>query len=67
MPAEEIARLGVSVLVWCLMTNHVHFVVVPHREESPALGFGRARRRYTRMENFTAGGPVEAATLSVDR
>ncbi|MFH1113531.1 MAG: hypothetical protein V1792_06385 [Pseudomonadota bacterium] len=37
MPGEEIARHGVSVLVWCLMTNHVHFVVVPHREESPAL------------------------------
>jgi putative transposase len=52
---EEIARHGVAVLVWCLMTNHVHIVAVPHREDSPAKGFGRAHRRYTRMKNFAAG------------
>ncbi|MFH1118052.1 MAG: transposase [Pseudomonadota bacterium] len=55
LPGEEIAWHGVSVLVWCLMTNHVHFVAVPHREESPAKSFGRAHRRYTRMKNFAAG------------
>ncbi|MEW6137916.1 MAG: hypothetical protein AB1733_06760 [Thermodesulfobacteriota bacterium] len=27
---EEIARHGVSALVWCPMTTHVHFVAVPH-------------------------------------
>jgi len=52
---EEIARHGVSVLVWCLMTNHVHFVAVPHREDSLARGFGRAHWRYTRMKSFAAG------------
>ena len=50
MPGEEIARHGVSVHVWCLMTNHVHFVAVPHREESRAKGFGRAHRRHTHEE-----------------
>ena len=55
MLGEEIARHGVSVLVWCLMTNHVHFVAVPHREDSLAQGFGRAHWRYTRMKNFAAG------------
>ena len=30
MLGEEIARHGVSLLVRCLMTNHVHFVAVPH-------------------------------------
>jgi len=55
MLGEEIARHGVSVLVWCLMTNHVHFVAVPHREDSLARGFGRAHWRYTRMKNFAAG------------
>ncbi|MFH1114640.1 MAG: transposase [Pseudomonadota bacterium] len=55
MPAEEIARHGASVLVWCLMTNHVHFVGVPHREDSPAKSFGRDHWRYTRMKNFAAG------------
>jgi putative transposase len=55
MLGEEIARHGVSVLVWCLMTNHVYFVAVPHREDSLAKGFGRAHWRYTRMKNFAAG------------
>ena len=27
---EEIARHGVSVLAWCLMTTHVHCAAVPH-------------------------------------
>ncbi len=55
MLGEEIARHGVSVLAWCLMTNHVHFVAVPHREDALAKSFGRAHWRYTRMKNFAAG------------
>ncbi len=55
MLGQEIARHGVSVLVWCLMTNHVHFVAVPHREDALAKSFGRAHWRYTRMKNFAAG------------
>jgi len=37
------------------MTNHVHFVVVPHNESSLAKGFGEAHKRYTRMKNFSEG------------
>jgi len=37
MLGEEIARHGVPVLVWCLMTNHVHFVAVPHRSDDGPL------------------------------
>jgi len=37
------------------MTNHVHFVVVPHDESSLAKGFGEAHKRYTRMKNFSEG------------
>jgi len=55
MLGEEITRHGVSVLVWCLMTNHVHFIAVPHREDSLAKGFARAHWRYTRMKSFAAG------------
>ena len=55
MLGEEIARHGVSILTWCLMTNHVHFVAVPHRETSLARAFGAAHRRYTRMKNFALG------------
>jgi putative transposase len=55
MLGEEIACRGVAILVWCLMTNHVHFVAVPRRETSLAGVFAAAHRRYTRMKNFTAG------------
>ena len=50
--SEEAERFGLDILAWCLMTNHVHFVVVPHTETSLARGFGEAHRRYTRMKNF---------------
>ena len=35
------------------MTNHVHFIAVPHTETSFARGFGEAHKRYTRMKNFS--------------
>lgn len=53
--ADECNRHGVDVLAWCLMTNHVHFIVVPKAEQSLARAFGEAHRRYTRMKNFAEG------------
>ena len=53
--SEEARRFGLTILAWCLMTNHVHFVVVPNTETSLARGFGEAHRRYTRMKNFAQG------------
>jgi len=55
MLGEEIARHCVSILAWCLMTNHVHFVAVPQKKASLARAFGSAHRRYTRMKNFAVG------------
>lgn len=52
---EETQRYEIDVLSWCLMTNHVHFVAVPHNESSFARGFGEAHKRYTRMKNFSEG------------
>jgi putative transposase len=48
-------RFGVDILAWCLMTNHVHFIAVPHSETALARAFGEAHRRYTRMKNFEEG------------
>jgi putative transposase len=48
-------RFGLRILAWCLMSNHVHLVAVPKREESLALAVGEAHRRYTRMVNFGEG------------
>ena len=53
--SEESNRFGLDILAWCLMTNHVHFVAVPHTESALARGFGEAHRRYTRMKNFAQG------------
>jgi len=49
---EEVLRCEIDILAWCLMTNHVHFIAVPHTETSFARGFGEAHKRYTRMKNF---------------
>ncbi|MDX9746396.1 MAG: transposase [Syntrophales bacterium] len=49
---EETKRSEMDILAWCLMTNHVHFIVVPNNETSLARGFGEAHKRYTRMKNF---------------
>lgn len=52
---EETQRCEIDILAWCLMTNHVHFVALPHNEFSFARGFGEAHKRYTRMKNFQEG------------
>jgi putative transposase len=49
---EEAKRSEMDILAWCLMTNHVHFIAVPHAENALARGFGEAHKRYTRMKNF---------------
>jgi putative transposase len=36
---------GVRFLAWCLMTNHVHLIVVPEDADSLARGIGEAHRR----------------------
>ncbi|MEW6140410.1 MAG: hypothetical protein AB1733_19495 [Thermodesulfobacteriota bacterium] len=45
MLEQEIGRHGVSILAWCLMTNHLHLVAVPQREASLAGAFGSAHQR----------------------
>lgn len=50
---EETQKCEIAVLAWCLMTNHVHFIAVPHGENALARGFGEAHKRYTRMKNFS--------------
>jgi putative transposase len=44
-------RHGLRFLAWCLMTNHVHLLVVP-REAGSLRGIGDAHWRYTRLVNF---------------
>lgn len=49
---EQSEKFGVQYLSYCLMTNHIHLLAVPERQDSLAKAVGEAHRRYTRMINF---------------
>ncbi|WP_208599519.1 transposase [Desulfospira joergensenii] len=49
---EQSGRFRLTILAYCLMTNHVHLLAVPEKEDSPAKAVGEAHRQYTRMINF---------------
>lgn len=53
--AEQGQIHGVRYLAWCLMSNHVHLVVIPDSESSLARGIGEAHRRYTLAINKRKG------------
>ena len=55
MLRDSCTKHGVEVITWCLMTNHVHFIVIPDMEDSLSRSFGEAHKAYTRMHNFRQG------------
>lgn len=48
---EYTHKFGLSVLAFCLMPNHVHFIVIPNKEESLAKTFNVAHMRYSQYFN----------------
>jgi putative transposase len=52
---EQSDRFGLSVLGYCLMTNHVHIVGIPTREASLAKAIGRTDFLYTQYINRLHG------------
>ncbi|HNO77041.1 MAG TPA: transposase [Phycisphaerae bacterium] len=48
-------QYGLTIHAYCLMTNHVHIVATPEREDSLAKGIGRAHYFYTRYVNKLHG------------
>jgi putative transposase len=48
-------KYGLGILGYCLMTNHVHIVVIPDRTDSLALGIGETHRCYTNIYNGRHG------------
>ena len=52
---EQLADSGVRVLAYCLMTNHVHLVVVPERADSLSVLFRRVHGRYSQYLNIRLG------------
>ena len=53
--SEQAPRHGLKVLSYCLMTNHIHLIVVPETAEGLARGIGETHKRYTRYVNFRQG------------
>ena len=51
--AEDCSRYGAAVIGYCLMSNHVHLIVVPAREDSLAKALGRTHCNYARWRNIT--------------
>lgn len=48
-------RFGMRVLGYCLMTNHVHLVVVPEAPDALAKGLGRTHNDYARWLHIRQG------------
>ncbi len=48
-------RFGLEFWSWCLMSNHIHFLVVPKEKDSLAKSFGDAHKKYTRTVNLKEG------------
>jgi len=43
---------GIEIWAYCLMTNHVHLIVMPDTESNLSKAIGETHRRYTQMINF---------------
>ena len=52
---ENLSEAGVQLLGWCLMTNHVHLVAIPAREDSLSIMFRRVHGRYAQYYNARSG------------
>lgn len=46
---------GISIWAYCLMSNHVHLIVVPKKKSNLGKAIGEIHRRYTRVINFREG------------
>ncbi len=45
-------KKSLQFLAYCLMDNHVHFIVIPRFQESLSCGLGETHRRYTNLINI---------------
>ena len=48
---DHAERFGLSILGYCLMTNHVHLIAIPDDFDSLAKAVGRTNFRYAQYVN----------------
>jgi len=52
---QNLSETETRLLGWCLMTNHVHLIAVPEREDSLSVLLRRVHGRYAQYYNVRAG------------
>ena len=52
---DHSSQFGLDVVAYCLMTNHIHLVVIPEQADSLAKAVGRTNLRYTQYINHLHG------------
>ena len=50
--AEYASKYGIKILAYCLMNNHVHFVVIPKTKVGFSLFFNIVHMRYSQYKNL---------------
>jgi len=53
--SKSCKKAGTEVWAYCLMSNHVHLVLVPSSAEGLRVSLGEAHRQYTRHVNLREG------------
>jgi len=53
---EYAGKYDLTILAFCLMENHIHFIVVPHTVDSLAKAFNTIHIRYSQYLNRKARG-----------
>ena len=48
-------KYGLEFLAYCLMSNHVHFIVIPDSKDGLSKGIGQAHMAYSKMINSREG------------
>ncbi|MBL6928946.1 MAG: transposase [Rhodospirillales bacterium] len=49
---ESCGKAGTQVWAYCLMSNHIHLILVPSTEDGLRAALGEAHRQYTRLINL---------------
>ena len=49
---EQAVRFGVTIEGYCLMTNHIHIIATPHKENALARVMGKTNLLYSQYINF---------------
>ena len=48
---EQADKYSLDLTGYCLMSNHIHIVAIPQKQDSPAKAVGRTHFRYTQNIN----------------